>query len=117
MATITNVCSAFDKSNMRSVRSVPKVDYSWMDVEPDNVLVDPDYEETVDEENDDDEETVGQSGYAGMEFTTEDAPVVYRKVRGWDRERMCVIWRTIQQTVLDDSDSDYCPSDDDNDEE
>lgn len=99
----------------RPVRSVPKVNYSWMDVQPDNVWSDPDYEL---EEEDDEEEEEFDAASSYTEFTSEeDAPVVYRRVRGWDRVNLRVIWRTIQQSILDDSDSDYIPSDDEADEE
>lgn len=104
-------------ATIRSSRSVPKVNYSWMDVQPDNVWADPDYvEEEVEEDEDDYDEPEyehqpGEVNYTGMEFTTEDAPTIFQRIRGWDPERMCVIWRTIQKSILDDDDSDYCPSD------
>lgn len=83
-----------------------------MDVQPDNVWADPDYE--FEEEDDDEPEYEHQPGevnYSGMEFNEQDAPTIYQRIRGWDRERMCVIWRTVQKSILDDDDSDYCPSD------
>ncbi|MEI7690774.1 MAG: hypothetical protein WCI63_04070 [bacterium] len=128
-------------ATMRPVRSIPKVDYSWMDVQPDNVWVDPDFipcEESNEEEDDEwvEEPDVSkthtdtmwtwitdvmsargqrkakkQIDYSDMEFSEEDAPASYRRARGYDREKKRVTWRNIQQTVLD-GDSDYCPSDD-----
>ena len=122
MATITNFCSTFDKSVMRPIRSVPKVNYAWMDVQPDNFMSDPDftYEEDNDDEFEDDEyePEPGQFSYAGMEFTEDDAPVTYDTVRWWDRKNLRVIWRTVQKSVLgdDEDDSDYYPSDEEDDE-
>lgn len=103
---------------MRPVRSVPKVNYSWMDVQPDNVWTDPDYEIEEEDEEEEEDFDVTLSDYEREHFTAEeDEPAVYRRVRGWDRVNLRVIWRTIQQSILDDSDSDYIPSDDEADEE
>jgi hypothetical protein len=90
-----------------------------MDVQPDDVWADPDYEleEEDDDDDDEDEDEIGAAN-SDTEFTSEeDVPVVYRRVRGWDRVNLRVIWRTIQQSILGDSDSDYIPSDDETQEE
>jgi len=111
----------YNMATMRPVRSVPKVNYAWMDVQPDNFMSDPDftYEEENDDDFDDETEYVHQPGevnYAGMEFTEEDAPMIHERVRWWDRENLRVVWRTIQKSILDDGDSDYCPSDEEDEE-
>ena len=123
-------------ATMRPARSVPKIDYSWMDVQPDNVCVDPDFipceehDEWVEEPDVNKTHTdtmwtwitgmistrgqrkaTKQVDYSDMEFSEEDAPVSYRRARGYDHEKKRVTWRNIQQTILD-GDSDYCPSDD-----
>ena len=121
---ITHLLSIMSTTTMRPVRSVPKVNYSWMDVQPDNFESDPDFT-PVDDEGDDETDEYekehqhqpGQFDYTGMEFTEEDAPVTYHRVRWWDRENLRVVWRTIQKSVLDDGDSDYYPSDEEEDNE